>query len=222
MLVAYLLLILSWPWPPIRFLFPLMPLWLIYPLRAWAVLWTKCPQLATARLLPVAVLGLVILSNLNLQRKYTQLSRETGYPMLSVPVQPTHWSSYQATFTWIRTNTNANDLLAAEEDGMTYLYTARPVFHPLAIGHFHWYHRSPRTQAGQASELVRVLKRYRPHFVILTAAPGFPDHDLYEAAITQLNAQNPDWLKMVYQGDDLRFKIFELYPAYEPNHEEGP
>ena len=96
-LLAYAALILFWPWPPARFLVPLLPLTTIFLVRGSG----RAVRALPGRLRTAALIGAVILavgSNLLALGEQVRVVRRTGYPHVQAgDHDPARWSDVRAT-----------------------------------------------------------------------------------------------------------------------------
>ncbi|OAI47946.1 hypothetical protein AYO44_08410 [Planctomycetaceae bacterium SCGC AG-212-F19] len=207
-LLAYLLVVLVWPWPPSRFLLPVLPLWLIYPVELVsrgirAV--TRQPFVSGA--VGAAALSLILLLNGRLFFDSVEQVRQSGWP--NSPNDPSElaakWSSFTEVFTWLKANTQPDDLVASFHPSMTYLYTGRQSFSPLRIRPAALY--GAEVTAEQVDqEMVQSLEKYRPRFILVNAFLPELQH-----SVERLRADHPDMFRSVYQAGDTRFAIYEVH-----------
>ena len=117
-LFAYAALVLMWPWPPGRFLVPLLPLTTIFLVRGSSRALRALPgRLRTATLVTAVILA--IGSNLLAFGEQVRVVRRTGYPHIQAEGQDhARWNGYEQLFRWIRANTASEDVLASGVDSM--------------------------------------------------------------------------------------------------------
>jgi hypothetical protein len=129
-MMAYFLLILVWPWHPVRFLVPILPFLLGYffedinnLLQRW--------KIKTWYLLPVGLL--LVATNLALLYQHGQSAEKFHYPHAFLQDKPASWASYQDIFRWLKTHSRPDDVIASMEDPMIFLYTGRQAIRPFKI-----------------------------------------------------------------------------------------
>ncbi|UCC30773.1 MAG: glycosyltransferase family 39 protein [Phycisphaerales bacterium] len=211
-LIAYSVPILLCPWPPHRFLVPVLPLLLAYLVRIISALLGPLLRIRRIELLPLAGLGVAIAANVLLQHRHCELSRRTGYPYTGIPAEPVAWRSYEDVFAWLRTHAQPDDVVASGFDSMIYLYTDlrafRP-FRPCAASLFYGVRLPP---VGTCEDLVRTLRVHQPRYLVQLPLPGFSEDEPFAELVNELHREYPGWLTTAYQSDDRRFVIFELNP----------
>jgi hypothetical protein len=215
-LVAYVLVILVWPWPASRFLIPILPFLLAY-LLSWV--WNWLPQrsmLIRPLCLGLAIVSLLLSMNVGLVYHAMTISQRLHYPYFTRVEKPPSWSSYAAVFQWIKANTQPADVLACGLDSMLYLYTQRHAFRPFVsrpVSLFYGAHGPP---LGPMEEIVAFLKAYKARYFVHLPMPGFTEEAPLSAFVRHAQEQYRGWLKPVYRGGDDRFVIFELQSDREP------
>jgi hypothetical protein len=214
-LVGYFLVVVVWPWPPARFITPVLPFLLAYILHE---LWQSIPErsyLVWKRIL-LAVLGVFLMVNLTFPFLFMGVCRSNCYPYSWNLKQPVQWSSYVKTFAWIKTHTKTSDVIASGLDSMIYLYTGRAAFRPYMVRPVSLFYGEDSPPLGELKDFYKIMRWYKPRYLVQTAMPGFSEEKPLNQLIEQVRTKNPQWLKPVYTGEDSRFIIFELQPAHEP------
>jgi hypothetical protein len=216
-LTGYLLLVLTWPWLPYRFLIPILPFLLAYLINwTWRQL-QKLSFIALPKILGISGLCLLLAFNVALIHKAVATSQAMHYPYSGNIKDPLAWSSYQGIFVWITTNTRPQDIIASGLDTMVYLYTGRCAFRPFVgrpVSLFYGDHAPP---LGPMQEIIQFIKIYQARYLVHTPMPGFSEEKPMAEFVEQVQKKYPGWLKLVYLGDDKRFVVFELQSDHEPN-----
>jgi hypothetical protein len=209
--LAYLGVVWMWPWPPTRFIIPILPFIAAYLLFGIGALLKRFSLLPRRRSLMAAGMAVLIAANLTLLYRHHAISRDTGYPFLRLPARPPVWSSYQELFHWLKAHTRPGDPIACWEDPMVYLYTGRPAFRPFKI--------NPGPLAdedfGTRADLVRTLKAYKTRYLVHVPVHLQARQEIYRL-LEEVQQRYPGWLKSVYVGSDQRFAVSELQPELEP------
>jgi hypothetical protein len=125
MLAVYLAAMLAWSWPPQRFLVPILPFLAVYLLSACAVLFKGRRETVAGRFVQSLGVGAVLVANGGLLVCHAVQMGHTGYPLPKFGIRPVEWSSYESTFTWLRRNAGADDVIASGFDSMFALNTDR-------------------------------------------------------------------------------------------------
>jgi hypothetical protein len=163
-LIGYLCVIIVWPWPPQRFIIPILPFLLSFLFRGIWEMGQKYRFLSNRKLL--VTISLIVLLGVNLTLVYQagKTSRAMGYPYPSSLKEPISWSSYEAIFHWIKNNTQPDDIIASGLDSMVYLYTGRLAFRPFAMNPlalFYFQDTPPWTM----DNLINILRDYQPKYL---------------------------------------------------------
>jgi len=198
---AYLLLLIIWPWPPQRFLVPLLPLLAALLLRALGRL--PLPP----RVAPVA-LGLLVLANVAAVAGFDP-GRAEGR---NVAGNQASWSAYDQAFDWLRRHSDPHDVLLAANDPMVYLYTGRRTLYPVVCPPQTLFYSLPAPAGRGLDDSLRVLERHRPAYIVLM--PRAYGEEPFRAWVGELRRAYPHHLERVYADpDDARFEIYRLrYP----------
>jgi hypothetical protein len=203
-IMAYLGLVMVWPWLPNRFLVPISPFLLYYFFQGvnlfsqWGI--------RTRHLLAIG-LCLMVAANLNLLYRYGKFANQFGFPYGHLVKEPASWTSYQEIFRWIKAHSQPTDVIASWNDSMIFLYTSRRAIRPFRI--------SPallgygQESYGSAEDLFRAVKSYKIRYLVEVPIFGFDQHHI-DGVIAQLHQKYPDFLKKVYACKDKRFVIFEF------------
>lgn len=212
MLTAYLLLVSFWPWPPDRFMIPILPLLIGYTLLGVTLLLKHRESQRSWRFAGMAALCLVLAANMICLSRYRSLSHRTGFPQNRLVSDPVRWGAYQRQFDWLRVHTATETVIATEMDPMFYLYTARRGFRPFVSRPGAMFYGSHEPLIGTVDELVAALQSHRPQYVVVTPMQFFDEP--FVRLVQQLRRRHPDWLEPVYRdSSDPRFAIFQVRGA---------
>ena len=206
-LAVYLIMILLWPWPPSRFLAPILPILVPYLLIGILVIGRR---LFSRRLYQIfAAVGLIVILVSNMMQVYTvhQKNQLTGLPFVNSDVS---WSSYERIFDWLRTNTQVNDVVASGLDTMIYLYTDRQGFRPFQHKPLSMFYGQDSPALGTIEELIQFLDTYHAKYLVHFPMPRFAEEKPLAELIEKVRIQHPDMLKPIYTDIDERFIIFEV------------
>jgi hypothetical protein len=218
-LAAYLVVVVVWPWPPERFVVPLLPILLpvlCELLRGFAErLGARVAGRDVARSLATALVTLVVLVILRLDVREIavrhRLAREWGYPYLGIPDEPVAWRSLADAFAWMAATSAPHDVIASGFDSMTSLYTGRAAFRPATLRPRGLYHDDVAL-LGTADELRATLVARRPRFLFLSPMPGSPEEAPLHALIAELRHRWPGLLRPAHRTDDPRVVVFAVDP----------
>jgi hypothetical protein len=205
-LLAYLGLILVWPWPPARFLAPLQPLLAVYLLRPLG-------HLPAARWLVPAVAAALVATNLVGVAGRWERVRERGYePPVIRPDDP-KWEAYERLFGWVREHTPAHAVTASHADPVVYLFTGRKSFNPFVASPTRAFYGQPGEALPTPAVLADRLRAGGATFAVsVPGGWGGPVFERYE----QLTANGV--LARVYADPaDARLAVFRVLPP--PHHD---
>lgn len=214
-LVTYAAMIALWPWPPWRFLVPILPLLVSQISQAFGTVIQPFFPRGRHRYVLASVALIAFAANMTFVVIGGRVSHQAGYPYQLAPgitdaLAPVSWNSFTETFDWVRSQVRHDEVVASGLDTMLYLYTGRQAFRP-------WVHRPdalfygaqlPKT--GSPDEFVTILKSHGARYLVMLPLDGFSEQKPFSEVVRQVQMQYPTLLAPVYQGADSRFKIFEI------------
>jgi hypothetical protein len=213
-LLFFLMVVLLWPWQPLRLLVPVLPFVIAYFLAGILTLFRNLPENLRFRSLAALTVSVLVLANLTLLYQDRVLSQRTGFPYTGSLSQPASWPQYQDLFHWIKVNTKPGDVLGAWADPMLYLYTGR-----VSLGPFN-HTPAPRMLYGEAApsfgtveDLRRTLRTYKVRYLVKTPVYASDLKEKVDRLLDGLQQRYPDWVKPVYVGHDPRFAVLALGQA---------
>ena len=202
-LLAYVLVILLWPWPPSRFLVPL-----------WPILGPFAMEPIQRRLGSVAMIGIAaaaIGGNLRELHQTSQRSHALHYPTSTTVKTPSTWSAYERLFGFIRVHTDPGDVLITGLDPMLFLYTGRPAIRAFDVQPLPLFYGVTGNPVGTIEDLVALLTRRNGQYLVQTPMPGFAEEEPFNNLVTQLRREHPTCVSQVYQDEqDPRFVIWAI------------
>jgi hypothetical protein len=210
---VYLMLVLVWPWPPSRFLIPIIPILFACAiagvLLSLARFGCKIKFLNRIVLIP---LGALLVANAVAINQDIATTTTTGYPARLFPYGEAlvNWSSYGEMFEWIRENTGPNDVFASGMDPIIYLYTGRLAFRPFVARPSSMFYNDQAPAFGSLSDVMANVKWYKPRYLALFPVPGFADARPYIEFVVDSQKEYPGWLEYAYMGKDKRFIIWKV------------
>ena len=165
-LLAYLAVVLLWPFDPTRFLIAVWPVVTLAGAAAIVAAWNWRPTVTSFRVLRVAALGssaLIVggffsLNTIGYSRQWwASIQRDTG--RRAKPVVE-----------WVATQTNPSDVLTVDDDLLVFLYTGRQ---GTPTSSFTPQERLRPTTDGENIAAVRaMIEQYSPRYYITTSEPG--------------------------------------------------
>jgi hypothetical protein len=215
---ANFLIILVWPWSPLRFLIPILPFLLAYLLFGLWKLANKMPLSFYARGLALFALVVVLAINLMLFVRINNQNHDKHYPFWYQNKELASWASYAEVFTWLKQNTRPTDVIASGLDSMIFLYTGRQAFRPFQGRPTSLFYGQQAPALGTWEEVSGLMERYQARYFVQLPMPGFAEEKPLDAVIKELQKRRPGWLQPVYVGPDNRFTIFAIGSDTKPSH----
>jgi hypothetical protein len=209
-LVFYLALVCAWPWPPDRFMIPVL---FFVVATLCELIGTTARRLApprTASIVLATFVAVAIAANGVWLSRYVTASRASHYPYFAPPDEPVAWTSYTEAFAWLRTHTGDDEVLAAGFDSMTALFTGRPTIRPFVARPSVLFYGGAAPPVGTPAELATTLAAYRPRYLFVSPMPAFAEEDAFYELVVGLQRERPGMLQPVYAGRDPRFAIFAV------------
>ncbi|MGE5837578.1 MAG: hypothetical protein ACM4AI_24110, partial [Acidobacteriota bacterium] len=215
-LLAYIVMICLWPWPPWRFFVPVLPFVVVYVADAYGDIARRFLRDGRHRYLMASAAAIVLALNLVFDVTTGRVSRQVGYPYHFAPgvidqsAQPVAWTGFEDMFRWVQSHVGQNDVVASGLDTMLSLYTGRAAFRP-------WVHRpealfygSPRAKTGTPEEFLTILKDHRARYLVTFPMEGFSEADPFNDLVQRVLEEHPGVLTPAYQGADPRFTAYEI------------
>jgi hypothetical protein len=215
-LMGYLGTIFLWPWPPHRFLVPMIPFIIVNFMLGIGVMLRRLSFLPGFKGFIIGGIGILIASNLILMFYQFRVNQQTHYPQPAFSETKVSWIEYQEIFRWLIKNSQPNDVIASGIDSMMYLYTGRRAIRPFIAHPPSLFYGQGSLGTGTLKDLCKILKTYRPKYLIHTPMPGFSEEKPFSELLRKLREKYPGWLEPIYVGEDPRFIIFELNSQLEP------
>lgn len=220
-LLFYLILILGWPFHPMRYTLPVIPLLLLFVFRGIHTLEQGGRYLGRG-------IGPQCLSILLRTPVYLVICLTAAW--LASTLQPAHdrwvrgaygqrlhyaWSGFVETFAWIRNHTRKEDLLATAYDPMYFLYTGRRAILPMLHKpetYFYPYGRAI-PDVGSVEEIKTEFRRLKVRYLVTNPLDQYAEAKALETLIPRLLASYPVQPRLVFTSHDQKHKIYEIPSA---------
>lgn len=201
-----------WPWPPGRFVIPILIFLLGYSLNEiWNGL-RNGHRFRGGKALASVICGILILGNVWNTYQVARFNGGTHYPsMIASSDTPVAWSSFLNMFAWIRANTGPADIIASPFDSMVFLYTERVAFRPFSMRPTSLFYGDP-TPPATIDQLFSGLTTHKAQYLMRTPMLGFGEEKPFSQLVEEFRKKRPGCLRLVYVGDDPRFMIFKVQP----------
>jgi hypothetical protein len=208
-LIGYFLLICIWPWPPYRFLIPILPFLIAYFFVGISDILKKHISSKSIKLLIISICCIFVTTNILLVVENMEIRNDTNLPFVSSS-EIVRWNSYKNLFEWLKMNTSSEETIASGLDTMVYLYTGRSGIRPFLGRPTSLYYGDDYPATGTIKELGTILYFYSPKYLVQTPMPGFSEEKPFNALLDNLLKECPNCLVPAYIGKDSRFKIYEV------------
>lgn len=181
--LAYLGIVVVWPFAPARFLWGIWPLLGIVLALGAQDLVTRAAPLRALRFAPIAATALLVAGYL----RFNYQSQQEGW-----------WSQVQGSVAlrarpmaeWVNRNTTPDAVLATDDDLLIYLYTGRRAIPNATLTAQE--HLVPQTQAFAATQLRTILETYKVDYVLTGTAYA-------NLGVRGLSSTNPPQLRVVQE-----------------------
>jgi hypothetical protein len=209
-LLCYAVAIAAWPWPPGRFVAPVLAFVVAYLILGVSELVDRGFRREWSAPIAAVALCATVVANVGYSALYGRISHRTGYPYSLVPDRPAMWSSYQRVFDWLRTHSDSHDVVASGFDSMLSLYTDRPAVRPFVHRPLSLFYGDATPATGTVEEFSNILKIYHAKYVVELPMPGFAEEKPFADLISAWRTRRQGESVLVYEDADPRFRIFEV------------
>lgn len=210
-MAGYILLVIAWPWPPFRFLMPVLPFLVVgffMPLHIAIGRLTKNDFLAQFCVLLLA--ASVSIANVSVLTPVIRSIRTSQIPTIMLTRNQPHWSSYAEVLDWIKQNTEEGDTLCSTYDSLTFLYSNRKCVRPYELNIAVGYYGQDGQLIGTVDEILAVLKRYQVRYLVVTPQPGYAEEQEAYKLAHAFQARHKDLVSTAFVSKDGRFFILRI------------
>jgi hypothetical protein len=208
--VVYVGVILSWAWPPKRFLAPLLPLLLLYGYEGAEFACRKLVR--NARGAQAALVMAALLFTIPAARTLadmTSVVRETG----AVPEPNTaqdDWREITRLVAWLNGNTAGDAVLMGNLDPALYLYTGRKSVRGFQQDPYrlHYDPRRDEWPLGSPAEMRRAIGESHAGYLIGTPNLAFRESAPLDQLTRELVQGYPGEFRVVYESRDARYRVY--------------
>jgi hypothetical protein len=209
----YFLLICVWPWPPGRFLIPILPFIIVCFFKSMGFVLREFLSSHSVKFVMITIFSLVILLNAFNIFDAIKAQTDTRYPYGNSS-SDVKWGSFENIFYWIKQNTAPNEIVAYGLDTMNYLYTGRYGIRPFLSRPTSLFYGDKYPATGTIEDLLSILNHYRPAYLVQSPMPGFSEEKPFNALISDFSQRCPNCIMPMYVDEDNRFKIYKI--SYQP------
>ena len=217
LLLFYLAMVLVWPWPPFRFIIPVLLFLLCYLIDGLGSIFRKLSPKAVRVPLVVGISGLLVFTNLWHTWDVGKFNRSLRYPTMATSWEsPAGWASFADAFAWIKAKTRPTDIIAGYFDSMIYLYTDRQAFRPLVVPPASPYY-GINVPVVTPSGLFRSLRADEGRYVFCTPFDRFATGKQFKQIIEDIRKADPGSIELAYLGKDRRFAVYRIKAPRHPS-----
>ena len=209
--VVYLGLILLYPWPPDRFLIPMLPFLVALFYQSLFQVALPLGRYAASGLVG-ALLVVGVLTNGWVLAEHASTKAEFGYPFFIPTEAPVAWRSYQEAFRWLDAHAGLEDVLVAGLDTMTALYTSRPTVRTYVPNPAAVHYGSAALPVGSVEQFGALLELHRPRYVLQAPMPSYAEEIAQYKLVRDFADRYPSRLRLAWRGSDPFFEIYAFVP----------
>jgi len=212
-------LLLFWPFHPVRYLAPLVPLLILFLFRGMSAgeRWVKANdgEYPLKRLLAKIIwtpAALVLLLNGIWISSYLLIRDEQTTRGLYGSRMPFSWEGFEESFAWIRQNTAPNATLGTAYDPMYFLYTGRRAIRPALHRPSTYFYPYGQAQpdVGSVGEVKPELEKLKIDYLIIDPLDGYAEGKATIKLLDDLVASYGDKAKHVFTSRDRKHRIYAL------------
>jgi hypothetical protein len=217
--VLYLGLVVALPFPPERYLVPLIPVIYFFLIRGVQVAEFQLSKLMMSETRKKIVghlvrltFALVVVLHVGWIGNYL-FNKDTSTTRVWFGKRlPASWQGFSETFEWIRNNTQESAVVATLFDPMYYLYTGRRSIQPGLVKPATQYYPYGRAvpDVGSPDEIKAQFKSLGVGFLIIHPLSGYGEGDEYSKLWTELIRSYHNRLKLVFVSSDAKHRIYAL------------
>ena len=205
-LSAYIAVVVIWPWPPVRFLIPVMPLTCVF---GWGVVSSGIPANSAIRKPFSFAVGLFAL--ITAASTVAAISSIRG-PYAAAAEGSPNRNAFGAAFHIVRTLTPEDAVIGSLSEPMVYLYTGRKGTFVHRHDTVRLHYRVPPS-IGSKDEVFQTLRDAGATHVLRLpmGTRGVPV--LFDRILAQLSSPTDGRLRLLYEDRDADFWLFEVNDA---------
>ena len=210
--LLYGAVVLSWAWPPVRFLAPLLPVLLLYAYRGATAVCALLKMRARETHMAMVSFALLFLLQGGWSVAQTALTaRQTG--AVRMPgVSQDEWRETVRMFDWIERNSSPDAVLIGNLDPVLYLYTGRKsvrgfVQNPYLL---HYTSDERALPLGRPSELLETIRWYGANYLIAAPNASFKEGPYLARLTGDLLREHPNQFRLAYRSVDFRYRIYAI------------
>ena len=204
-------MMLAWAWPPERFVVVVYPLILCMGWRVLRAASDRFPRGAfAAGAMGMAIATAMLAQSLWNLKEATRITQRIG--VLPVMGPQDSWGDTSRQLNWIRSQTPADSIVLANLDPVFYLYTGHKAVRGFQADPYRLFYMRERGShpLGTLAALRASIRKERVTYIVRAPNKIFAEAPYLDELILELVRSEPDAIKLVAQGADPRFQIYEI------------
>ena len=201
--VAYAGLIMLWVWPPVRFLVPMLPLFL----------WHVSVAIRRVPVVPVALVVMAVIAASSAALFHTVSHARTRGVMSWRAEYAEDWHRLSALFDWIRRETPPDAVLTGNLDPTYFLYTGRKAvraFNAEPYSLFYSANRIASEPLGSVSEFRRRLLAVGADYCVWSPALGFGETPHFRRLLDEISREVPGSLTIATGDTATGYVVYRI------------
>ncbi|MDX2152426.1 MAG: hypothetical protein SFV54_16930 [Bryobacteraceae bacterium] len=205
--LATLAIALLWPWPPQRFLLPVLPFAVLAAADSAPV-----QRLARTRWAGPAVVALLISWGLAVSAANAGRSLQEGVPFGPFGMADVPWRDHEEAYRWIRTATPPAARLAGNIDPNYWLYAERRAVRAFAVDPRKLFYSpdAPAGALGPSEALLRLLHCMAIDYLVLEKTQLFSEIEPFEQQLAEVSRRRPGLLSAAFASKGGRILIYRV------------
>lgn len=211
-LILYLGMLLTWAYPPARFMIPVLPLVLLFAYKGLLLLIPAAPDRYPAARIVRRVLIVALALCLTSSLLFTAMNAvRYGAVYLPYDQGSYDWQELQSLLVWMRREVRPDAIVLSHLDPVYYLYTGHRGFRGLAADPFLlFYADSSAAPLGTASDLIRVISQRNVAYVVRTPEKKPAEGAYLNEMLAALEQNHPQVLRPVHGDYDSAYRIYAV------------
>jgi hypothetical protein len=201
--IAYAGLIMLWVWPPVRFLVPMLPLFL----------WHVSVAIRRVPVVPVALVVTAVIAASSAALFHTVSHARTRGVMSWRAEYAEDWHRLSALFDWIRRETPPDAVLTGNLDPTYFLYTGRKAvraFNAEPYSLFYSANRIASEPLGSVSEFRRRLLAVGADYCVWSPAQGFGETPHFRRLLDEISREVPGSLTIATGDTATGYVVYRI------------
>jgi hypothetical protein len=220
--LVYVAVVLVYPFAPGRFVVPLVPIVLVCLVAGTLEAETRLVHLAGVTadkglVVALARLPIALLVVMHVTWYASYFRHSVDDPVRGWYGQQFSygWRGFTETFDWIKTHTDANDILATPYDPMFFLYTGRRGIRPWFNQPETYFYPRGRIHAdvGDPEKIRDSLNEVGARYLVISPVDGYPEAAVASKLFENLLAVYTPAPRLVFVSQDSRHKVYDLTPS---------